>query len=177
MLAVFGLSVMGNPAPISMLSVDVSLLGVIYLQPTVPMPFHAQKLHKGESDGSFCLVMSAAGPSLDADMGTAERAAPAEPESKLDALTSAHGVSRDVAQRYLMAANDELAATHRLLQTSRVRVHPAPSPASSDCIPHPAQGSALFHPTQKLLSCVLARLSSSQTAVTLHAVMMSQGIK
>ncbi|BDA46825.1 probable SEC14-like protein 2 at C-terminar half [Coccomyxa sp. Obi] len=63
----------------------------------------------------------AAGPSLDADVGVAERAAPAEePESKLDALTAAHsGTSRDTAQRYLMAANDDLPAAHRLLQASR----------------------------------------------------------
>ncbi len=54
-------------------------------------------------------------------MGAAVRITPAEPESKLVVLTSAHGVSRDTAQRYLMAANDDLAATHRLLQASRVR--------------------------------------------------------
>lgn len=53
--------------------------------------------------------------------GGGRAAAAAEPESKLDALTSAHGVTRDVAQRYLLAANDDLAATHRLLQTTRVR--------------------------------------------------------
>ncbi|EIE19775.1 hypothetical protein COCSUDRAFT_44590 [Coccomyxa subellipsoidea C-169] len=61
----------------------------------------------------------AAGASLEADVGAAVRITPAEPESKLDVLTSAHGVSRDTAQRYLMAANDDLAATHRLLQASR----------------------------------------------------------
>lgn len=55
-------------------------------------------------------------------MGTVERAAPAEePESKLDVLTAAHGTTRDTAQRYLMAANDDLPAAHRLLQASRVR--------------------------------------------------------
>ena len=68
------------------------------------------------------LLCAAAGPSLDADVGTVERAAPAEePESKLDVLTAAHGTTRDTAQRYLMAANDDLPAAHRLLQASRVR--------------------------------------------------------
>ena len=31
-----------------------------------------------------------------------------------------HSVTQDKAERYLLAANDDLAAAHRLLQTSRV---------------------------------------------------------
>lgn len=63
---------------------------------------------------------AAAGASLEADTHAAEPAAPAKPLSKVESLVSAHGVTSDVAQRYLMAANDDAAAAHRLLQASRV---------------------------------------------------------
>ena len=39
---------------------------------------------------------------------------------QIDQLVSTHGVGQDCAQRYLAAANDDLATAHRLLQTSRV---------------------------------------------------------
>jgi hypothetical protein len=65
---------------------------------------------------------AAAGASLDADTHAAAPVAPAEPVNKAQSLANTHAVTLDVAQRYLMAANDDVAAAHRLLLTTRVRL-------------------------------------------------------
>ena len=65
-------------------------------------------------------VHAAVGPSIAADVRQADRAGAAQPESKLDVLTRAHGVSRDVAERYLMACDAKIGDTHKMLQASRV---------------------------------------------------------
>ena len=39
---------------------------------------------------------------------------------QVDSLVATHSITQDKAERYLLAANDDLAAAHRLLQTSRV---------------------------------------------------------
>jgi len=60
------------------------------------------------------------GPSIAADVRQIERAGPKQPESKLDVLVRVHGVTRDVAERYLMATDDKIGDTHKMLQASRV---------------------------------------------------------
>ena len=69
------------------------------------------------SSGDVC---AAVGPSIAADVRQVDRAGAKQPESKLDVLMRAHGVSRDVAERYLMACDDKLGDTHKMLQASRV---------------------------------------------------------
>ena len=55
-----------------------------------------------------------------------EKAGPKQPESKLDVLARAHGVTRDVAERYLMACDDKIGDAHKMLQASRAsRCHSA----------------------------------------------------
>ena len=39
---------------------------------------------------------------------------------QVDSLVATHSVTQDRAERYLLAADGDLAAAHRLLQTSRV---------------------------------------------------------
>lgn len=46
-----------------------------------------------------------------------------EPESRLEVLMRAHGVSHDVAERYLMASDDKMGDAHKMLQASRVKMH------------------------------------------------------
>ena len=46
---------------------------------------------------------AAVGPSIAADVRQPEKHGPKQPESKLDVLARAHGVTQDVAERYLMA--------------------------------------------------------------------------
>ena len=65
-------------------------------------------------------MRAAVGPSIAADVRQVDRAGAKQPESKLDVLVRAHGVSRDVAERYLMACDDKLGDTHKMLQASRV---------------------------------------------------------
>ena len=62
------------------------------------------------------------GPSIAADVRQVDRPGLKQPESKLDVLMRAHGVSRDVAERYLMACDDKIGDTHKMLQASRVRL-------------------------------------------------------
>ena len=62
---------------------------------------------------------AAVGPSIAADVRQPERAGPKQPESKLDVLARAHGVTRDVAERYLMACDDKIGDAHKMLQASR----------------------------------------------------------
>ena len=69
-------------------------------------------------------MAAAVGPSIAADVRQLERVEEKEPESKLDVLVRAHGVTRDVAERYLMACDDKLGDTHKMLQASRVRFGP-----------------------------------------------------
>ena len=69
-------------------------------------------------------MAAAVGPSIAADVRQLERVEAKEPESKLDVLVRAHGVTRDVAERYLMACDDKVGDTHKMLQASRVRFGP-----------------------------------------------------
>ena len=69
---------------------------------------------------------AAVGPSIAADVRQPEKAGPKQPESKLDVLARAHGVTRDVAERYLMACDDKIGDAHKMLQASRAsRCHSA----------------------------------------------------
>lgn len=76
-------------------------------------------------------VHAAVGPSIAADVRQVDRPGLKQPESKLDVLMRAHGVSRDVAERYLMACDDKIGDTHKMLQASRVRAALCPWIASS----------------------------------------------
>ena len=68
---------------------------------------------------TFQSPYAAVGPSIAADVRQPERPGPKQPESKLDVLARAHGVTRDVAERYLMACDDKIGDAHKMLQASR----------------------------------------------------------
>ena len=73
---------------------------------------------------------AAVGPSIAADVRQADRPGMKQPESKLDVLVRAHGVSRDVAERHLMACDAKIGDAHKMLQASRVQL------LTSDWSPH-----------------------------------------
>ena len=63
------------------------------------------------------------GPSIAADVRQPAKLGPKQPESKLDMLARAHGVTQDVAERYLMACDDKIGDAHKMLQASRASLH------------------------------------------------------